>query len=203
MALARDTGTRVTGRWVALALYVAAIYASLPFGPRLGFALLRTAPGSWLLGGGLPLLTVAGALGLAGLLCRRRAPAFAYVLLALAGAGYVIAFSWLRAAHLERTHLPEYGLAAWLTWRAVGPLLPNPLAGYVAGAAIGTAIGYGDELLQSVVPGRYYDLRDVAMNAVGAILGMMVVAAVRSGSARHKAATTGRSAEIATHAASL
>ncbi len=179
-----------------LAGYVAAIYASLPFGPRVGLRLLRTRPGGWLLGPGLMVLAVGAAVALAITFRRRRAPAAAYAMLATAAAGYGLALSSLRAAHLERTHLPEYGIAAWLAWRAVDPFIPGPW-GYAAAAAIASAIGYSDELLQAVVPGRYYDLRDVAMNAVGAVLGVLVVAAVRMGSTRHKAVVPPTSAEIA------
>jgi len=189
----------VKGRWVALGCYVGAIYATLPFGPWVGLRLVRTAFGGWLLGPGLPLLALAG--GAAGmiLLGRRRAPRWAYAALALSAAGYVVAFSWLRAQHLERTHLPEYGIAAWLSWRAIEPVVPGVVASYATAAAMAATIGYSDELLQRIVPGRYYDLRDVAMNALGAVLGVLVLAAVRAGKARHKAAAFPANAEIATH----
>ena len=73
------------------------------------------------------------------------------------------------------------------------------MTAYAAAAGAGAAIGYGDELLQGILPGRYYDLRDVAMNALGAVLGILVLAAARAGGARHKAAAFAASAEIATH----
>src|SRR5437867_6826190 len=171
----------VPRRWAVLGLYVAAIYASLPFGPRVGLALLRMSSGGWLLGPGLPLLALAGAGAVLFRLVRRRAPWWAYGVLGAATVGYTLAFSWLRAQRLERTHLPEYGIVAWLAWRAVAPLVPGRTAGYAAAAALAAAIGYADELLQGVVPGRYYDLRDVAMNALGALLGILVLAAARAG----------------------
>jgi hypothetical protein len=115
-------------------------------------------------------------------LVRRRSPPWAYAALAAVAATYIIAFSWLRSAHLERTHLPEYGVAAWLAWRAVHPLLPYAFAGYAAAAALAATIGYVDELIQWILPGRVYDLRDVAMNALGALLGTILLAALRSGS---------------------
>jgi integral membrane sensor domain MASE1 len=115
-------------------------------------------------------------------LVRRRSPPWAYAALAGAAATYVVAFSWLRSAHLERTHLPEYGVAAWLSWRALHPLVPHAFAGYAAAAVLAAAIGYVDELIQWVLPGRVYDLRDVAMNALGAVLGALLLAALRSGS---------------------
>jgi hypothetical protein len=172
----------VRWRWAALGAYVATIYTSLPIAPRVGLRLLRSVPGGWLLGAGLPLLVLVGAGMLVFLLRRRRAPAWAYGVLALAVLGYGLAFSRLGVQRLERTHLPEYGVAAWLAWRAVAPLVPDAFAGYAAAAALAGAIGLGDELLQAITPGRYYDLRDVGMNALGAVLGILVLAAVRAGS---------------------
>jgi hypothetical protein len=166
-------------RWVALAAYVALLYGSLPFGPRLGMRVLRTPLGGFILGPFLPFLTLGGAALLMLVLRRRHAPVWSYVVLAACAVAYAFAFSWLRAAHLERTHLPEYGIAALLAWRALAPLVPGTVAGYVAAAALGAAIGYGDELLQGVVPGRHYDIRDVTMNAIGSVLGVIVLAAIR------------------------
>lgn len=168
-------------RWAALGVYTAAVYLLLPYGPRLGLGLLRTAPGAWLLGPGLVVLMVAGAGALLLVLRRHRAPAWAYALLALAATGYALGFSWLQAQRLERTHLPEYGIMAWLAWRALSPLIPHAASAYAAAAALGAAIGYGEELLQLVVPGRHYDIRDVGLNALGAVLGIVLLAAIRAG----------------------
>lgn len=166
--------------WLALALYVAAIYLLLPYGPRIALPLARTPVGRWLLGPGLATIIGVAAVAMAIVLRRRRAPLRTYLALACAAIGYTVAFSWLRAQHLERTHLPEYGVAAWLAWRAVSPLVPGGVLGYAAAATLGAAIGLGDELLQGIVPGRVYDIRDVAMNAVGAVLGVIVLAAMRA-----------------------
>ena len=64
----------------------------------------------------------------------------------------------------------------------MAPRIPDAFAGYATAAALASVIGLGDELLQGVTPGRYYDLRDVGMNALGAMLGVLVLAAVRAGS---------------------
>ena len=173
--------TAVWREWVVLAAYTAAIYAFLPYGPRFGLALVRTRFGAWLLGPGIGLAVAVAAVGVMLMLWRRRAPLWAFVALAGAGVAYGLALSWLRAQHLERTHLPEYGIAAWLAWRAIVPLVPAPFPSYATAALLAAAIGLGDELLQAITPGRVYDIRDVAMNALGAVLGMVVIAAVRAG----------------------
>ena len=165
--------------WGALAAYVGLVYGMLPFGPRVGQWVVGTRPGAWLLGSGLAVLALAGAAFLAHRLHRHRAPSRAYLTLAVALVAYGLTFPYLRAQHLERTHIPEYAIAACLAWRALAPTLPGP-AGYVAAVGLAAAIGYGDELLQKIVPGRVYDLRDVAMNALGATLGVLVLAAARA-----------------------
>jgi hypothetical protein len=170
-------------RWTALAAYTALVYASLPYGPRIGRAVTATALGNWLLGPGMAVTLVVAAALLLARLVRRRVPWTAYAALACAAVGYGAALSWLRAQHLERVHLPEYGVAAWLAWWALAPALPPP-ASYAAAAALAAAIGWGDELVQAVTPGRFYDLRDVAANALGAALGILVLAALRSPDAR-------------------
>jgi hypothetical protein len=165
---------------VVLAAYSIAIFVTLPYGPRLGLGLLRTRIGGFVFGWGLVGAAIAGAVVLLVLLRRRRAPAWAYATLGLAAAGYLVAFGWLSAAHLERVHLPEYGLAAFLAWRCMEPLVPGLVPSYAAGAVLAAAIGGTDELLQSLVPGRVCDWRDAFANALAAVLGILVVATLRA-----------------------
>jgi hypothetical protein len=166
--------------WGVLALYVAAIYALLPYGPRIGLGVLRTGAGAWLIGPGLLVAVCVAAVVLLAALRRRGAPPWAYAALVGVAACYAVVFSSLRAARLERTHLPQYGVAAWLAWRAVAPHVGPGLAGYAAAALLAAAIGWGEELVQAVLPNRVYDVRDVALNAAGAVLGVVVLAACRA-----------------------
>lgn len=168
-------------RWLALCAYAALLYGLLPYGPAMGRAVQASAVGTWLLGRGLVAIVLAGAIAAALRLRRRRAPPIAWALAGAAVLGYALALLWLRAIRLERVHLPEYGIAAALGWWALVARLGDRWPAYVAAAALAAAIGWGDELVQAVTPGRYYDLRDVAANAVGATLGTLVIAVWRSG----------------------
>jgi len=152
-------------RWLVVGAYVGAIYGTLPYGPVIGRTVIRSALGAWLLGSGMGLVAALAAAGLLAALARRGAPRGAYVALGAAGAGYALALSWLRAQHLERVHLPEYGIMTWLAWWALAPHVRG-VRGYAAAAAL--------------APGRYYDLRDVAANALGAVLGALVLGAIRA-----------------------
>lgn len=83
---------------------------------------------------------------------------------------------------LERTHLFEYGLLATLVYaalverRAQGRSAPAPAALAVAASAL---VGWLDESLQGLLPDRVYDLRDVGVNALAALVAVGFVAALR------------------------
>jgi hypothetical protein len=171
---------------VLLAAYTALIYATLPFGGGAGRAVLRSPVGAWVFGPGLVLVAAILVVALVVRLRRNAAGARAYVLLGLTGGGWAGALVWLRTMRLERIHVPEYGLAAWLAWRAVRPHVHRPLAAYVAAAAIAALIGWGEEEIQRIVPGRVYDPRDIVANALGAVLGVLLVATLREATARRE-----------------
>ena len=171
-------------RWLVLVGYTALLYGILPYGPTFGRAVLGSGVGRALLGGGAVAVVIAGIVASILRLRRRRAPIGAWVLLVVTAIGYGLALSWLRTIRLERLHLPEYGLAGWLAWRALAPSLGARVRTYVLAAVLAAAIGWGDELVQSVTPGRYYDLRDVVANAVGAGLGVLVLAVWHAGTPR-------------------
>lgn len=168
-------------RWWVLGAYAAAIYTTLPYGPTIGRSVLRNAAGGWLLGSGMGVLALALGVAIVVRLRRRRAPALSYGALALAAVGTVLGLAWLRAQHLERVHLPEYAVASWLAWRALDSHRVGRVRAYVGAALIAAALGLGDELLQAITPGRVYDLRDVAANALGGMLGTLVLVAVQAG----------------------
>jgi hypothetical protein len=171
-------------RWLALGAYAALLYGLLPYGPAIGRAVQDTAIGRYGLGHGALWIVGLGGVLLVARLFRRGAPLAAYALAGIAGLGYGLALMWLRAIRLERVHLPEYGIAAWLAWRALVPALGERATAYVAAAVLAALVGWGDELVQAVTPGRVYDLRDVAANALGAALGALVVAVWHAGRPR-------------------
>jgi hypothetical protein len=85
---------------------------------------------------------------------------------------------------IERTHLFEYGLLAVVLYEALTERRKQTGGGPLPGlTAIGLTAGFGwlDEALQGWVPGRVYDLRDVGVNALAALVAVSVLAAVRRG----------------------
>ncbi len=71
----------------------------------------------------------------------------------------------------ERMHFLQYGLLAVLARRALALRLPARRQ-YPVAIVLAAAVGFGDELIQGLLPGRVYDLRDVVINALAAVLAM-------------------------------
>jgi hypothetical protein len=128
------------------------------------------------------LVAVLLALGLAllwgaGALRRRLGSAFWRRLpwLLLSG-GACAAWAWqLRRAPEEALHLLEYGVLGLLLFRALRHGMADR-AVFPAALLLGTGFGVLDELVQWFVPGRFWDLRDVAVNAGAIGLGLLAYA---------------------------
>ncbi len=72
----------------------------------------------------------------------------------------------------KAAHMTEYAILALLLWRALGSELP----------AIAATIAYAitDEVHQSFVRGRHGSPVDVAIDAAGALVGLLVLRRLRS-----------------------
>ncbi|MEO8195342.1 MAG: VanZ family protein [Thermoanaerobaculia bacterium] len=124
------------------------------------------------------------AVAVVGALAWHRAPRAAWIVVALAGAVYG-ALALAMEVPQERLHLVEYGVLALLLRAAIAESVARRPAGdrvsnidvWALGAA--TAIGWIDEAVQGILPNRIYDLRDVAFNALAALLALGAAAVVR------------------------
>src|ERR1044072_2916653 len=172
--------------WLLAAAVVLFIYASAYF---VQFALdaLRTrgllAAAIW------GIVLVAGAAG-AAFLARQRPGRWEVALLLAAGGSYALLLRHLQIIQ-ERIHLLEYGAVGGLAYAALCERW-----GYASAAVsapppvrrrwqrvpaawailIAAAAGWGDELVQALLPNRVYDLRDVLTNAEAAALLVLVLA---------------------------
>ena len=86
------------------------------------------------------------------------------------------------ALPIEELHLVEYGLLGVFLFRAVRHRA-SPGKAYLWGALAGAAVGLVDELIQGVVPNRYFGFHDVVVNGIGALLGSSVCRTLVRGSA--------------------
>ncbi len=76
----------------------------------------------------------------------------------------------------ERIHFIEYGLlgiVAYLIFRRDF----IPFFSLLLATLLVTLAGWGDETIQYFLPSRVYDLRDVAFNGIGGLLGALLLAA--------------------------
>lgn len=96
-----------------------------------------------------------------------------YLLLILVLTGYFYGIIMLPIPE-ERLHFIEYGVLAFLVYRALILDLNNSQA-YLVAFFITSLIGWGDEGIQYILPNRYYDFRDVCLNSIGAALGLAFV----------------------------
>jgi hypothetical protein len=147
---------------------VFALYVSLSF-TRQGTAWLDD---QGLLQASVVLTLLVGAVFVGWLVASRTQGApvpFGAVVLAVVCA-FALLSSWERPE--ERTHLAIYGLIGALSWFAgrYRPLLA---------VLIGGSIGIGDELLQSLIPSRVFDIRDLIANVVIAAAGTSLIAGGR------------------------
>jgi len=95
-------------------------------------------------------------------------------------------YAWLLSVFgrfpAERLHLLEYGFMAYLLCRAL-LLDMRPRAAYAWALSLTAAIGFGDETIQWVLPQRFFELKDVALNVAAGSLGLafMGLASGRAG----------------------
>jgi glycopeptide antibiotics resistance protein len=90
----------------------------------------------------------------------------------------------------EKIHFFEYGLLAWLIYRALdGDLKGKSL--FACSFVAVSIIGWGDEWIQYLLPNRYYDIRDVIMNATGGLMGLIIALIMKADRSSLKTALKG------------
>ncbi len=167
---------RRTGRAaIAAAAWVALLYASIPLVRPVQQRLLGALGSGWIIV--VVLVAVAVALGAAVFLVRRSPrPTTPFDLVWLvAVAAFAAATAWqLRGRPEEAVHLLQFGVLAVLLYRALRPATPD-VAILAAVVLLGALVGTVDEIIQWIVPGRIWDLRDVAVNAGACALATAVL----------------------------
>lgn len=103
--------------------------------------------------------------------------ALTYVLLLSVLAAYLFGLIIISIPE-ERLHFVEYGVLAFLVYRAL-ILDVSKRLGYLLAFIITTLIGLGDEGIQYLLPNRYYQFKDVCLNSISAALGLIFVFVVQ------------------------
>ena len=96
------------------------------------------------------------------------------------------ALAWsLRENPEESIHCLEYGILGWLLLRAVQHQFHSLAAPFTA-AMIGISLGIVDELIQWLIPGRYFDFRDLGINGVSVLLALAALVATTQARAQSR-----------------
>jgi len=97
----------------------------------------------------------------------------------------------LRANPEESLHFVQYGVLSLLLYRALNHRLHDASV-YIVAMALGASFGIFDELIQWVVPRRYFDFRDIGINVTAVLLVQLAIAlGVRPVSAQGACSSTG------------
>ena len=157
--------------WGIVLFYVLFIYISLPFMPGLWGELSRYT-------GNFANYFAAIILGIFGLfiifyLISKQKDIRNFVWLATLASAYTIGLSRLELS-IERVHFLEYGLLSLFVFRALKHNIRDKSI-YLWSGIIVFCLGFLDEGIQYVLPNRVYETKDVIVNGVAGILGLLVI----------------------------
>lgn len=160
--------TREKKNWLLVFGWVALIYATLPLMPLVSRFLREVIP--------FTLVVNAVLIGIvAGILWRglRKTKLLGIVAL-FCVAGVYLYFIMTMSISEEKIHFIQYGVLGYLLYEA----LRLRLKGWqvYAGAFVLTSVfGATDEGLQYILPGRYYELRDILLNMLSGALALALI----------------------------
>lgn len=168
---------RESTAWLGTGAWVAFIYLTIPLARAIQET-VRDRVGKGLFLWITYLAFAAAAAGIIRALLRRQWSARPSQIAILCSIGAL--FSWLtwslRANPEEAFHFVQYGVLSVLLFRAFAHRLRNPSI-YLVATLAGAAFGILDELIQWVVPRRYFDYRDIWINVQAVGLVQIAIAA--------------------------
>jgi arylsulfatase A-like enzyme len=169
----RKIGPDRCGRWGVALAFIALVYSTVPFFPVIWRRLTENTQGANR-HIGIVLVVFVGIAVIARVWRRVRYSQWVpYVALAAIFAAYGYLLAVFGRFPAERLHLLEYGLVAVLLFRALALDLSRHRA-YFAGFCLTVFIGIIDETIQWVLPQRFFELKDIQLNAVSGALGLLL-----------------------------
>ena len=170
----RRLGPERCRSWGLAMGYIALVYCTIPLLPQVWAALARYTEGSirYL---GIAFVVLVGCGFAVGVWRRGRWRA----LVTLAGIAPVYGY----LLHLysrfpaERLHLVEYGLMGYVLLRALRLDLRRAWA-YPASFVLAVLVGIGDECIQWALPQRFFEVKDIQLNALSVALGLLLASVI-------------------------
>lgn len=156
--------------WLLAVGYVGFIYATLGV-VRAPISYLRS---HGLLRISLGILYAACVVSLLAVLVKnKRSDIWRYVLLCAISFAYYFVAKWVQSPE-EQIHFFQYGLVGVFFARALESHFHSTGKILFLALLLSTVAGWVDEILQGLMPNRHYDLRDVFLNFISALLGLIV-----------------------------
>ena len=112
------------------------------------------------------------------LIYNKRVKLINLIVVILVGIAYAFFLKFLVVMPEERIHFAEYGLVAFFLYKALKIDVRNKIEIFVIGSILLFLFGWGDELIQKLLPDRYYDLRDVFINFISGVLVFILMLSV-------------------------
>ncbi|HBA85335.1 MAG TPA: hypothetical protein DCZ95_14710 [Verrucomicrobia bacterium] len=158
------------GAWLAVAGWIGAIYLAVPFARSFQAWLGCFCDRAIFLWAVIFALGLGTGYALIRLFRERRTIKTTRLPWIIGVAGVFLWNAWqLRANPEESFHYFEYGLLGLLVFWALSRRCRDPLI-YLLAVLIALLVGTGDEILQWLTPGRFFDARDIGFNALASAL---------------------------------
>ena len=167
-------GPRRCGAWAQAILYIGFVYATIPLMPEVWKILNEYTQGAIRYAGVLVVVLVCIAI-LVRIWQRVRASHWKpYVALGLIFLVYVYVLNKYTTFPAERLHLVEYGFVGYFFFKALRLDLSERSA-YLVSFVLTVIVGFGDESIQWILPQRFFELKDVQLNALSGGLGLLLL----------------------------
>ncbi len=184
---ARNNNSTMKTRWAAVIAYILFIFISLPLFPALWRLAYRHIP--------VLLHSVTLYLLPCTFLCLfclciwhfKIRSILLYAQLATIAAAFIAVQIFMCDYPAERLHLTEYVVLPVLLYRALS-LTADQKRVFLYVILLSAATGLLDELIQGLLPNRYYEFKDAGLNWIASLLGTGIIAAfIRNGKTKRKA----------------
>ena len=160
--------------WLVAILYVGFVYSTIPLMPKVWKILSGYTQGAISYIGILSIAFVGGVVVWKTWRRVGRRTWKPYATLGCIGLIYIYLLKEYTVFPAERLHLVQYGFMGYVFFNALITDFSKGRA-YVASFVITVLVGLGDECIQWVLPQRYFELKDVQLNALSGGLGLLLL----------------------------
>lgn len=167
----------ILSRWLVVILYILLIFATIPYVPKVWGVVTEPLGKNISVVLNIVYFIAACCVTLYSYLDLKKRSFTFYLALGLIFLCYGYLLKGLTIL-IEKIHLLEYGLLSLLIYWAIKPKREGILIYAVILGAV-FLVGWADELVQRITPGRVCEFRDVLLNWKAGVLGLLLVLAFK------------------------